>query len=330
MVESAGTADRSGGPIAHPVRVAEDYVRGDIQRQGLYARLTPQLDIFVRRAFRAGNVNASRQVWLLHGAGMDSLGFDLNIGHYSLLDRLAARGYDVFACDYRGHGRSSRVPDGTAVTAEAVRDDMVALIDLVDAWRREDDGTGTGSSAAQRVHLIGESFGTIVAPLVAKKLQSRCASMTLLGAIFASLGQMSESFPEFVAEAASSPGGYAYTTEEEWPELFISNAEPAVVRWHQVYYGTAYMYPVGPYLSVGSLPRDRELGSIRCPVRAVIGENDPFATRPDMENLMSCLGSTDTAITVQDGIGHLPYVEARSDEVLEMIEQAIRAGEGNA
>lgn len=315
MPESGLSRHGPAGITDLPVRVAAEHTRGSTTMRELYCRISPQLDLFVRHVRPADSSGSGQQVCLLHGAGMDSLGFDVGVPGYSLMDRLAALGHDVFTYDYRGHGRSSRVPDGRAVTAEVVRDDTLALLDAL--------GLGSGS---QRIHLVGESFGSIVAPLVAKGLGERCGSMTLLGSIFASLGGMTDSFPDFLAEMAQAPCGYAYTTEEEWSDLFIGNADRAVVRWHQVYFGTAYMYPVGPYQSVGALPVDQDLGSVTCPTRVVIGDRDPFATRADMELLLSALGSADVDITVQDGIGHLPYVEVRSDEVVEVLDDAIRAG----
>lgn len=325
MTQMKGAVTASSESVALPVRVLGAVEREQSTVSYLACRVAEHVDLFVTRAVPRGARRSPGQVWLLHGAGMDSLGFDIPIPGYSLVERLAALGHEVLACDFRGHGRSSRVPDGTAVSAEVVRDDVVRAIELITAWRA---GQAGPDPQTEDVHLFGESFGSIVTPTVAKALGPRVRSMTLAGSIFASLGTSaaSESFRSFVIEElAAAPCGYAYTTEEEWPELFISNAAPEVIRWHQIAYGTAYMYPVGPYLSAAALPIDAELSAVTCATRVVIGELDPFATRPDMEYLFSRLGTTDTELVVQDGIGHLPYVEKDAPQFLDVVDSVITA-----
>lgn len=321
MIAKSQDPHAGEGFIALPVRLLSDVERSAARVRQLACRIDDQVEIFVTHAEPRGARRSTGQVWLLHGAGMDSLGFDIPIPGCSLVEKLAELGHEVFTCDYRGHGRSSRVPNGLEVSAEAVRDDVVRVIELITAWRAGRDERGELTSD---VHLFGESFGGIVTPLVAKALGAQAHSMTLTGSMFATLGPSAERFREFVAkDLLSAPCGYAYTTEEEWPDLFIGNAAPEVVRWHQVAYGTAYMYPVGPYVSANALPIDPELSSVRCSARAVIGELDPFATRADMENLFTRIGTTDTELVVQSGVGHLPYVEKHSQQVLEVLDSVI-------
>ena len=88
---------------------------------------------------------------LAHGsatAGRES--FDLQVPgkpSYSLMDRLAQEGFDVFALDTRGFGRSTH-PDGHMTTAQA-KDDLQATIDYVLKLR-----------GASKVDLLGWSWGT--------------------------------------------------------------------------------------------------------------------------------------------------------------------------
>ena len=90
-------------------------------------------------------------VVLAHGsatAGRES--FDLQVPgtpSYSLMDVLAREGFDVFALDTRGFGRSTR-PDGHMTTQEASEDLNAVVDDLLKLRGR------------QKVHLLGWSWGT--------------------------------------------------------------------------------------------------------------------------------------------------------------------------
>src|SRR2546428_317147 len=90
-------------------------------------------------------------VVLAHGsatAGRES--FDLQVPgkpSYNLMDVLAREGFDVFALDTRGFGRSTR-PDGHMTTQEA-SEDLNAVVDALLKLR-----------GSQQVHLLGWSWGT--------------------------------------------------------------------------------------------------------------------------------------------------------------------------
>jgi len=90
-------------------------------------------------------------VVLAHGstsAGRES--FDLQVPgkpSYSLMDVLAREGFDVFALDTRGFGRSTR-PEGHMTTQEA-SEDLNAVVDYLLKLR-----------GSQQVHLLGWSWGT--------------------------------------------------------------------------------------------------------------------------------------------------------------------------
>src|SRR5262245_47993519 len=90
-------------------------------------------------------------VVLAHGsttAGRES--FDLQVPgqpSYSLMDVLAREGFDVFALDTRGFGRSTR-PDGHMTTQEA-SEDLNTVVDALLKLR-----------GRQKVHLLGWSWGT--------------------------------------------------------------------------------------------------------------------------------------------------------------------------
>ena len=99
----------------------------------------------------AGTVAGKAVVVLCHGsatAGKES--FDLQVPgkpSYSLMDVLAASGFDVFALDVRGFGRSTH-PDGLMTTMEASQD-LNAVVDYVLKLR-----------GAKKVSVLAWSWGT--------------------------------------------------------------------------------------------------------------------------------------------------------------------------
>ncbi len=323
MTDRAAEDTDSRDPTSLPVRVAGAGAREGVHREELYCRVSPEVDIFVRHvapAKPAATEGNRRHIWLLHGAGMDSLGFDIPVPGWSFMERLARRGHEIFACDYRGHGRSTRVADGAGIDAAVVRDDVAFVVRQL---ATSTESTADRAASDPEVHLVGISFGSVVAPMIAKELGARIGSMTLLGPIFASLGAFGDDFAAFVEGLTTAPCGYAFTTEEEWSELFLASAEPAVLRWHEVCFGTAYAYPIGPYNSVASLPVDTDLSTVTCPTRAIMGDRDPFASVDDMDHLFSLLGTDDTALIVQENVGHLPYVEAHASSVIDTIDAIV-------
>lgn len=137
--------------------------------------------IYVRERVQAGSVLRSsslsdRVVLFVHGAGTPgAVAFDTPYQDYSWMAYLAAAGYDVFAMDFTGYGRSTRPPamnDPCNLSAEQQAslaggrapctasytqqlttiasdwDDLHAVVDYIRGLRR-----------VERVHLIGWSLG---------------------------------------------------------------------------------------------------------------------------------------------------------------------------
>src|SRR5262249_22210819 len=117
--------------------------------------------IFVRNKRPEGvaSFGADRIVVMMHGATYPGTSFDLPVAGKSWMDYVAERGYDVYALDLPGYGRSTRPASMDALaednapfmgTAEAVK----ALGSVVDhVLKRRNVGS---------VNLIGWSWGTTI------------------------------------------------------------------------------------------------------------------------------------------------------------------------
>src|SRR6202022_4036274 len=71
------------------------------------------VQLFVRNKHPSGKETAPDKILLfVHGATYPAeTAFDLPIEGVSMMDLIAARGYDVYLVDVRGYGRSTRPPE---------------------------------------------------------------------------------------------------------------------------------------------------------------------------------------------------------------------------
>jgi pimeloyl-ACP methyl ester carboxylesterase len=126
--------------------------------------LVPHVDgaqIFVRnkRPADVADFSGERIAVMMHGATYPGTSFDLPVAGKSWMDYLAERGYDVYALDLPGYGRSTRpaameVPADQNVPLMTTADAQRALGAVVDhALKRRN---------ASKLNLIGWSWGTTI------------------------------------------------------------------------------------------------------------------------------------------------------------------------
>src|SRR5258706_12484308 len=95
-------------------------------------RVEPTVDLYIREKWLDDQQAATKlPVVLLHGAGMDSAGFDVPVAGASLVYSLARNGSRTFAFYFLGHGRSSPVADGFTVTWGTSLADQMAGFNFV-------------------------------------------------------------------------------------------------------------------------------------------------------------------------------------------------------
>lgn len=119
----------------------------------------------------------TRVVVMVHGATYPAeTGFDIDLPGGSWMDLLAARGFDVYALDVRGYGRSSRPPEMDVpparnpplVRTDVAVDDVAAVVDFVRRRR-----------SVQRVALIGWSWGTTLMAGFTARANEKVARLVL-------------------------------------------------------------------------------------------------------------------------------------------------------
>jgi pimeloyl-ACP methyl ester carboxylesterase len=123
-----------------------------------------QVYVRAKRSMEATVFPRERIVLMIHGATFPGTAFDVPLAGKSWMDYLAERGFDVYAVDLPGYGRSSRPPamDMPADQNEPITRtaDAVAAVRAVIEYILRTRG-------AERLNLIGHSWGTTIAASVA-------------------------------------------------------------------------------------------------------------------------------------------------------------------
>ncbi len=108
-------------------------------------------------------------VLLVHGATWSSRCTFDTADDYSLMDDLAAAGYDVFAIDLHGYGKSGKT-ERDWTEAETAAEDLDAAADYIRAFRW-----------IEKIHLLGYQWGAQAVGLFANKHPKKVAKLALFG-----------------------------------------------------------------------------------------------------------------------------------------------------
>ena len=253
---------------------------------------------------RMGNPNddqvARPILFLAHGSSVSSRPtFDLMVpGHddeYSLMDKFARYGFDVWTMDFEGYGHSSRGTGNSDVATGA--DDLKAASEVV---LRE-----TGQP---RFHLYGESGGALRAGVFAMNQPQLVDRLVFVG--FTWTGQGSPTL------AKRSQQVEYYRTHNRRPRdrnmirsIFTRDkpgtSDPAVAEAMadaELKFGDTS--PTGTYLDMTTkLPLVDPL-KLKVPVMIARGEYDGIATEADLLNFFQKLPVPDREFVVLPGAAH--------------------------
>jgi pimeloyl-ACP methyl ester carboxylesterase len=250
---------------------------------------------------------------LAHGsatAGRES--FDLQVPQrpgYSLMDALARHGFDVFAPDVRGFGRSSRPVD--FLRTEQAASDLGAVIDHILRLR-----------GVPRVHLLAWSWGTQYGGQFVMAQPHKVAR-------YAAYAQMHVASADLQARRARLPaferGPYIRITEAGWKLRFHSQTPPAlndeavIEAFAQAAAAVQSQSPTGPQIDLLTRQPLIDARRITVPTLLVHGEHDDVADLPGLWPFFAALPNPDKQYTVVPGGGHMLHLQqghARLQRVL--------------
>lgn len=238
-------------------------------------------------------------VVLAHGsatAGKES--FDLQVkgnDTYSLMDYLAKRGFDVFALDTRGFGRSTH-PEGHITSAEASAD-LNAVVDYAEKMR-----------GVSKVNLLAWSWGTqyggqfvMAHPEKVNKYVSY-AQMHLNSPDLALRRQRIETFRKnpyiSIPEAGWKPRFYSMTPES------VNNRD-AVDAYAKAAAAVEIKTSTGPQLDMVTIMPMVNPRMIKVPVMLIHGQYDDVADMNGLLPFFQELPNPDKRYVVIPDAGHM-------------------------
>jgi pimeloyl-ACP methyl ester carboxylesterase len=136
------------------------------------------VELFVRNKHIGGRETPADKILLfVHGATYPAeTAFDLPIAGVSMMDLIAARGYDVYLVDVRGYGRSTRPAEMSQppeankpiVSTRVAAHDLGAAVDYILNKRK-----------VSKINLMGWSWGTSIAGMYASEHNDKINRLVL-------------------------------------------------------------------------------------------------------------------------------------------------------
>ena len=255
-------------------------------------------------------------ILLIHGRTWSGIpDFDLRVEgeELSLMDRLAAAGYAVYAHDLRGYGGTPRDSTEWLTPARAVADVAAVL-----RWVTE------RTPAAGPPALFGWSFGSLVSHLTAQRHGELISALMLYGHPFD---------PDLRIEVVPDPAD---------PERRVNTAAAAASDF--ITPGTMSERAIAAY-TAAALDADpirvdwRRLhefnaldpGEIQVPTLVIHGEFDPFAPLESLAKTFTGLGTSDrrwVTIPNADHAAHLEHPGRFVSEIIGFVQRGSRADGG--
>lgn len=259
-----------------------------------------KLNLFRKRL----NAPHSREVtepvlFLVHGSSISGRPtFDLSVpghGEYSLMNKFAEYGFDVWTMDFSGYGRSS-AGEGNSNIADGV-EDLKAAVEVV-----------AHETGRQRYHFFGESSGALRAGAYAMEQPQRINRLVLTALTYTGEGSPT------LADRAKQLEFYRTHNRRPRDSAMIHSiftrdksgtSEPAVgdaLADAELRFGNSV--PTGTYLDMTANLPVIDPQKIHAPVLVARGEYDGIATDEDCLNFYRKLANSDRQFAILPGMAH--------------------------
>lgn len=248
--------------------------------------------IFIKEKW-LGSTPSGPAVLMIHGynALAHLCNYDIPVGDFSGMDFLARRGYDVFALDMRGFGKSSH-PE--PVIWEDNVSDVGAAVDFI----RETRG-------GRHLSIVGGSYGGPIAFTYASRHPNQTERLVLMGTPFREFKpQAHEMLASLVAKADEELISYVSLPATDRPGNEAVEIDPAVVKWRfEASKNNDNRVPIEPVREMLSFRVADCVRDVHAPTSIIIGDTD-FVSIEDSVSLMKNLGSALKSLTVVGNAGH--------------------------
>lgn len=182
----------------------------------------PGIELYLREKRKSNNNTSSKDevVLFLEPFGVPTAeAFD--VPGYSWMEDLAKQGYDTWALDIRGFGKSTRptvmdkppMENPPAVKATDGVRDVDAAVEFIQKSRN-----------AEKVHIVGWSWGAVVASMYAIEHSEKVNKMVLYG------GMHGFNLPSMTQSLEEKPG----VLKASLPAYQLATADMTIHHWHMM------------------------------------------------------------------------------------------------
>ena len=240
-------------------------------------------------------------VLLVHGSGVGWPYWDIPIRDYSVMDSLASRGFDVYALECRGYGRSTK-PNGMEVSAATMAMDIKSAATSISEKSRVD-----------RVSMVGHSSGGTALLVAGGKYPELIDRMVIIGTPYKKINPMFLDYAHQVVDMAKEPGkDYVPNLHYQDLENRLDDYEEDVLTWYKNLVEEQYnLMPGGLYPDLINNPGIEFVPTITVPTLILNGSNEYVVDPDDSLAMLKDLGADDKSIVTQPNGYHLMFVEKR-------------------
>ena len=249
------------------------------------------------RVCRAGE-RPKRIILLTHGVTYSSHEFDIDLGDYSLVRRLARAGYAVWRLDIAGYGCSGAVEDGFAPDSDYAAEDVRAAAELI-----------VRESGAKTIDLLGWSWGTVTAGRFTARHPELVRRLVLYAPILTGVGEetVAEPFHRNTREHAAEdfrklPDG-SFDLDAAEPEIIERYCE-SCLRFDGEKSPNGGRRDICVGRGIDLIPLEK----IAAPTLIVYGDRDPYLNYARIESALSRLPEG-SALRLIPGGSHMLMLE---------------------
>lgn len=252
-------------------------------------------------------------VLMVHGYnGLGSLGnYDIPVKDFSGMDFLAARGYDVFALDMRGFGRSSR-PEGLRVEDNVA--DVGVAADFICKERGE-----------ERIGLLGGSYGGPIAFTYAGRHADRVERLVLMGTPYRRMrDEGREMLKALIVMAEDRRLTYVSMPATQQPDKAVVETDPEFLKWRfEASQAHDSRVPIPPVREMLTFAAAEAVPGVVVPTLLVLGDSDIIASIEDNLALLRDLGSSEKSLVIVGNAGHSLMYETKHAYVWSLVCQGL-------
>ena len=272
----------------------------DVLHQDFSLEKCEGVELFARRKGPADARSARGNVVLVHGSSQASLPcFDLIVGgstEYSLMESLAAQGWNAWTFDCEGYGKSSKHRERLFDIADGA-DDLEVVMKFINEMTGDD-----------RIHVYGGSSGALRAAVYVARDPALVGRLALDALVWTGEGsptleQRRKRLPELTTSLRRPIDRASLTTifNRDHPgsadEVVIEAFADAVLELDD-------SIPNGTYIDMCTKLPVVDPAAIKVPVMIVRGEWDGIAAEEDVLAFFTRLPNPDKQLIILPGVAH--------------------------